>query len=189
VKFSPPFPGGQTPAEIRSRMYFFFALHWKAQGDADKHRDYLYKARDSYPADIDVLIALYKLPKQSKQQLEKTRVLIKSAAAELHEQAKQAPADPAPYNQYAWLIGNTEGDFEKAMKFSRKSIALRPDRGGYYDTLAHIYVGKGDYENAVKYQEKAAKLQPHSGLIKKKLELFRKTLLESKKKEGSSDGQ
>ncbi|MEE9603264.1 MAG: hypothetical protein V3V75_08170, partial [Thermoguttaceae bacterium] len=190
MKLPPATPGRRTPAEDRSRMYYFFACHWKARGDADKHRDYLYKARDAYPADIDVLIALYKLPKQSKEQLKKTRALIKSAAAALHEQAKQTPADPAPHNQYAWLIGNTEGDFEEALKSSRKSIALQPDSGGYYDTLAHVYFGKGDFENAVKYQERAATLQPHSGLINRKLEVFRKKLQESKKvKEMPSDGQ
>ena len=137
-----------------------------------------------------MLIALYKLPKQSKEQLKKTRALIKSAAAALHEQAKQTPADPAPHNQYAWLIGNTEGDFKEALKSSRKSIALQPDSGGYYDTLAHVYFGKGDFENAVRYQEKAVTLQPHSGLINRKLEVFRKKLQESKKvKEMPSDGQ
>ena len=85
------------------------------------------------------------------------------------------------YNQYAWLVGNTEGDFDEAVRCARKSLELQPEEGGYYDTLAHVYFGKGDLENAVKYQTKAAQLDPHSGLIRGKLELFRKKLQEKKK--------
>ena len=42
--------------------------------------------------------------------------------------------------------------------------------------MAHCYYGKGDYENAVKYQTKAAEMEPHSGLIAKKLRVFRQAL-------------
>ena len=85
------------------------------------------------------------------------------------------------YNEYAWLIGNTEGDFDEAVKCSFKSIELHPEEGGLYDTLGHVYFGKGDWEKAVKYQAMAAELDPHSGLIQKALAQFRKKLEESKK--------
>jgi tetratricopeptide (TPR) repeat protein len=174
-------PGMSSPAAIRSRMNYFFACHWKTQGDAAKHREYLDKALAADPDDIDVLIALYKLTKQNKEQLDKTRALIKKTAAKLRAKALGAPHDPSSHNQYAWLVGNTEGNFDEALEFSNRSIALQPESGGYYDTLAHVYFGKGDYVNAVKTQEKAAKFEPHSGLLSRKLKLFRDKLAETQK--------
>ena len=93
---------------------------------------------------------------------------------DLHEAVAAAPEDATANNNYAWLVGNTEGDFDEAIRCSRKSVELQPDEGGYYDTLAHVYFGKGDLKNAVKYEAKAAKLDPHSGLVRIALEQFRK---------------
>ena len=66
------------------------------------------------------------------------------------------------------------------MKCSQKSIELKPEEGGFYDTLARVYFAKGDLQNAVKQQTKAAELDPHSGLIRRQLEFFRKKLEEKK---------
>ena len=90
------------------------------------------------------------------------------------------PTEATSYNQFAWLVGNTEGDFDEALRYSKKSIELKPGYGGYYDTLAHVYFAKGDYENALKTQTKAAELEPHSGQIARKLAVFRKKWEEEK---------
>ena len=86
----------------------------------------------------------------------------------------------AAYNQLAWLVANTEGNLDEALKDSQKSLEILRegndrDTGGYDDTLGRVYFAKGDYQNAVTYQTKAAELEPHSGLIRRQLELFRKT--------------
>jgi cytochrome c-type biogenesis protein CcmH/NrfG len=99
------------------------------------------------------------------------------------------------YNQLAWLVANTEGDFDEAVKMSLKSVELIRARlaeelsthhrevainilsealGGHLDTLAHCYAAKKDFDNAVKTQTEAARLIPHQQQIARKLELFRK---------------
>jgi tetratricopeptide (TPR) repeat protein len=83
-------------------------------------------------------------------------------------------------NQYAWLIGNTRGDFDEAIRLSQRSLELKPETSGYMDTLAHCYAGKKDFANAVKWQTKAVKLDPHSGQIVRALERFQKALAEEK---------
>ena len=98
----------------------------------------------------------------------------------LRDAIVEDPESAAAFNQYAWLVGNTAGDLDEALKCSLKSLELEPETGGYYDTLAHVYFAKGDYENAVKSQTKAAELDPHSGVIRRKLELFREKLKEKK---------
>ena len=85
-------------------------------------------------------------------------------------------------NQLAWLVSNTTGDFDEALRCSHRSLELAPDTAGFLDTLGRCYYAKGDYENAVKHQTRAAELEPHSGQIRRQLELFKKTLSEAQRK-------
>jgi len=182
--------GQRKPNEIRARMNYFFAAHWEAKGDKAKRRESLEKALTADPTDVDVLIACYRLPEQPPEYHAKIVELIKKEAATIRqeisgvagqEQMGEESAVALAYNQFAWLIGNTQGDFDEALKYSRKSVELLPNEGGFYDTLARVYFAKGDLDNAVKQQTRAAELEPHSGLIRRQLEFFRKQREEKKK--------
>ena len=118
------------------------------------------------PTDPDVLIARYRLPDEPRGYHAKIVESIERNALLIHGEIATSPV-PSDYNEYAWLIGNTEGDFEEAVKCSFKSIEISPEEGGLYDTLGHVYFGKGDWEKAVKYQAMAAELDPYSGQIRK----------------------
>jgi Tfp pilus assembly protein PilF len=124
--------------------------------------------------DADVLIAIYRLPKLSAEQREANRKSIRESLAMFQDQIHSDPEDSQGYNQYAWLVANTEGDFDLALEYSLKSVELRPNSGGLQDTLAHCYFAKQDYANAVKTQEQAARLEANSHTIKRALEKFRK---------------
>jgi tetratricopeptide (TPR) repeat protein len=171
---------GRDPKEIRSRACYFFACHWEANHDAAKQRAYLDKGLEADPEDVDVLIACYRLPGQSAAFHAKIADLIKKAASVLHDQIEEDAESASACNQYAWLIGNTEGDLDEALRCSQKSLELQPDEGAYLDTLGHVYFGKGDFANAVKYQAKAVESAPHSPLIRRELDRFKKKLEESK---------
>jgi hypothetical protein len=173
---------GCQAKEIRAMRHYYASCHWASKNDLAKQRAALDEALADDPEDLDSLIACYHLPGQSAEFHAKTVGSIKDVAAKLHEAIAADPRNAIMYNQYAWLVGNTEGDFDEALKCSLKSVELRPEDGGYYDTLAHAYAGKGDYENAVKYQTRAAELERHSGIIHYKLEVFRKKLTERKQK-------
>ena len=84
-------------------------------------------------------------------------------------------------NQFAWLVGNTEGDFQEAVRISRRSVELSPQAGGLWDTLGRCYFAAGDLPNAIKAQQRAMKFEPHSGQMQRQLELFQKTLAEKQK--------
>ena len=114
---------------------------------------------------------------------------------EKFKQAGENPTDPfssdrrdhaMACNQYAWLVSNTFGDFEKAIRSSHKSIELKQEMkqeaGAYYDTLGRCYYAKGDFDNAIKYQKQALKLDPHSGQMNRQLALFEKAKSEKEKK-------
>jgi len=174
---------GRTAGEVRSRMHYFFAMHWAGKGDRAKQRRHLDEAIQADPNDVDVLIACYRLPNPTPEYRAKVLEAIKTTASKLREDMGAEPDEANAYNQFAWLIGNTEGDYDEALKCSRKSIELKPDYGGFYDTLARCYYAKGDYANAVKFQTKAVEMEPHSGQIARQFELFKKALEKKKKKE------
>ncbi len=172
---------GLEPEELRARMHYFRACHAEQQGDRAKQREWLDKAVETYPAEIDTLIARFRLPDAADEYRRKTSELIRAAAADLRRRIDEEGNEErlANYlNQWAWLVGSTEGDIDEAIGFCQKALQTTPDSGPVHDTLARCHFTKGDHEAAVKYQLRAAELEPHSGLIAKQHALFRKTLAE-----------
>jgi len=170
----------QTVEGVRARMNFFHACHWAGKDDPSQHRQFLDEALKHDPAELDALIARYRLPDTEPEYHRKTIELIAQAASLLRQQIHESPDEPALYNQFAWLVGNTEGDPDEALRCAKKAVELRPESSAFLDTLGHVYFGRGDLENAVKHQARAAEIEPHSGLITQKLDLFRSALDESK---------
>src|SRR4029079_16687148 len=91
-----------------------------------------------------------------------------------------SPDEPTFYNQVAWLVANTEGDIDEAIRLSQKSVDLAraegesPKRvGGLLDTLGHCYFAKKDYASAVRCQSEAAALDPQPVSITRQLKVFR----------------
>ena len=101
------------------------------------------------------------------------------AVDEFRKQIKDAPDYPTGYNQLAWLVSNTDGDYDEALRCSLKSLELLPNTAGYLDTLGRCYYVKGDLDNAVKTQAQAVRLEPYSGQIKRQLDFFKAAAADS----------
>jgi len=175
------------PADITARMNYFFACHWEQQGDPAKQRQYLEEAIKANPFEVDTLISLGRLPNQSEAERKKTRQRIARAAEMLRREIDEDPDEANAYNQAAWLIGNTQGDLDEALRFAKKAVELDPDNGAYLDTLAHVYFAKGDLDNAVRYQGRAAEVEPHTGQIVSELKVFRAAAEKGKEKGKKSE--
>jgi len=115
-----------------------------------------------------------------------TRERIQKLSHKIEEEIDDNPNEPIAYNQWAWLIANTEGDFPKAVRLSRRSLELRPDTASFLDTLGRCYYSAGEYEKAVESQREAVRLIPHMQVMQRQLKQFEKTLAERKK--GTGDG-
>ncbi len=172
---------GRSPSQLRGRASYFRACDALERGDREAHRKLLDKAIEEDPGELDALIARHQLADADPEFRRKTSELIEKAAASLHRVIEQAPDDATYYNQYAWLVGNTEGDSDEALRCARKAVELEPDTSAYRDTLAHVLFARGELEAAVKQQARAAEMEPHSGLIAHKLKVFRKALEEAGK--------
>jgi tetratricopeptide (TPR) repeat protein len=180
----------------RAQAYFFQACAAGQKQDFVRQRELLEKAIHEFPADGEVLIGLYHLPNQTPEQHEKTMELMASALQLYRNRIDEDPDISDFYNQVAWLVANTEGDFDEAIRLSEKSVELEraslardgsgvtEERlGGNLDTLAHCYAAKGDYVSAVKAQTEASRLIPFSRVIANKLALFRSKLPATDNKE------
>ncbi len=185
----------RDPDAVPARMHFFYSEHFAAT-DRDKQKEHLDQGIRLYPREIDLLIAMFHFPEADDAWKERTRQLIAATAGYYREQIRhfsdmlqQNAGQPLEEqirahvaglnNQLAWLIANTEGDFDEALRCSQLSLEYVPDSAGYLDTLGRCYYAKKDYVNAVKYQSRAAKLEPHSGQIVRQLELFQRALAAS----------
>ena len=165
-----------TVAGLKARRGYFLSEYHKAKGETDQQRKLLEAALAADPTEIDVLIACYRLKDSAPEFRDNVKKHIRAAADNMRMQAEKQPGVTSWYNQYAWLVANTEGDFDEALRFSLKSLEQQRQNGGYLDTLAHCYYAKGDLQNAVKTQTRAAQLEPHSGLIAKQLKFFKEAL-------------
>jgi len=172
------------PDAIRSRAEYFWACHWEQQQDFARQKEHLDRGIRHDPTDADILISMYRLKGADPEYRENTRRLIREAADVFRQQIAEDPDDSTAYNQFAWLISNTEGDIDKAIEYSRKSLKLREDQAAYLDTLGRCYYAKGDLENAIKYQSRAVALAPHVDVIRRQLEFFK---AEKAKQEKSAD--
>jgi len=183
----------RDPEGVYARMHYFFSCALVEQQKFAEVEAQLDQAVAKDPTDADALIGLYRLPNQTDERKAKTKALIDSTMGVFREQLEQfkASADQAPTgelqkiyndrvalmcNQIAWLVGNTYGDFDEAVKLSQRSLELRPEYPGYLDTLGRCFYAAGDLENAVKHQSQAVKLDPHSGQMRRQLEFFKKEL-------------
>ena len=183
----------QSLSSIQSRMHYFEACHHEQQNSIDEQMAALQKGVEASPTDADVLIAMYRIPNASAEWQGDTRDRIRQAALKASESIRngrakwEATNNKNDYtdarnklaqrlNDYAWLVGNTEGNVEQALRFSQESLRLRPGTPGYLDTLGRCYYRFGDYENAVKFQRQAVRRDPHSGQLLRQLELFESAL-------------
>ena len=181
-------------AALESRYIYYQASAAAKRKDFSQQKILLEKALSLDRYDGDVLIAAFKYAQTDDKWRQDTLANIAAAAEHYAKEADQlekkikttldrtAKAQMAyelarAYNQYAWVVGNTVGDFEQAIKFSRKSLDLRGwALSGYLDTLGHAYYGAGQFEEAVLWQSKAVELDPASQVMSRKLKVFQAAL-------------
>lgn len=182
---------------FRSRMHYFYAQDHASRQEWDKVREQLDIGIRHDPTDADVLIAMFRFPQADDAWRQKTNSLVADASTQFldlvrkweqiaaqqlapEQQQEVASSMATACNQYAWLVGNTRGDFDEAIRLSHRSVELMPKTASYLDTLAHCYFAKRDYANAVRYQSVAAKREPHTMQIQRQLAVFQKALEEQR---------
>jgi hypothetical protein len=164
---------GREPQSIRSRMHFFKACAAAARGDTAGRRKEIEAAIKAQPKDVDALIGLYTLPDNSPEQRADAAARVKRALKQIENEIQALPDDANGYNEYAWLVANTEGDLQKATRYSKTSLVKSFDSSSYLDTLAHCHAAAGNKDLAVRTQLLALRQEPHNRTIRRNLDRFR----------------
>lgn len=173
---------------LKSMLLYHRGLAAAAQGGGpalDDARQSLQAALELDKRNIDILIAMYRLDGDQRWQADVRRRIEAFATMfenliQMNKAQAQAPARfPNSsgqladfYNQYAWLISNTEGDQERALRYSKRSLELVPDNPALLDTCGRCYFAIGDLDAALRTQRRAVKLQPHSPPLVRQLAEF-----------------
>ena len=161
-------------AGLRARAAYYRACFARSSGDRDQERHWLQKAIQLDPDDIDVMIALFRLPEDDSDLARDTRKRIEEKTDELQAEIERFPMQAGRYNNLAWLVANTTGDRQQALKYAEKAVELADTDSlpGHLDTLARCHFAVGNLDEAVKFQKKAVELQAYSGQLKRQLEEF-----------------
>jgi tetratricopeptide (TPR) repeat protein len=147
---------------------------------------------------IDILIRMYRLEDPNDpawkprvvEQIVKYQEKLRQYIGRLDARRKVSQRDELDaelaeqLNQFAWLVANTEGDYDRALKSSLRSLELTPndDSSGLaarLDTCARCYFAVGELEKAVQTQKKAIALDPYSPPMLRQLEQFQAALADN----------
>ncbi len=161
-------------AMVRGRMHYFEACAAEARGDTAGRRRALEDAVRVFPKEVDSLIALYQLSDNTAEQKAATTDRIERVLKQVEDEIRAVPNEANGYNEYAWLVANTEGDLRKATRYSKRSLELSFDSASYLDTLAHCRAAAGDFAGAIRTQSLALRGEPHNATLRRNLERFQR---------------
>ena len=177
-----------------SRYWYFRACDHASREEWDQQLECLEAGFAEDANDGDILIAMFRYKEPDEAFREKTLNAIEASAASYEDQIKAIELKikntldrleksrlqwdlARAFNQYAWLVSNTTGDFQKAVAYSLKSLEIRNwESASYLDTLGHCYYAAKDFANAVKYQKLAVEKDPGSLGMRRQLKVFEEAL-------------
>ena len=155
----------------------------EAEANREKARRRMMAAFKANPRDIDVLIKMCRIEGGEEWRSDVKKVLAsamrvaENAVANAERQLKAVPTErfrihlADTLNNYAWLICNTGGDLELALKSILRSLEIVED-SAKLDTCGRCYFALGDFENAIRVQKRALAIEPYSPPLKRQLAEF-----------------
>ena len=163
---------------VSTRRWLYEALGQKALGDREAEIAALRESIgvENRPSDADVLIAMYRVEDPPEEFRALTLQSIRLLCEDLESTIDAEPSNPLLLNHWAWLVSNTEGDYAKAVRYSRRSLELMPGDAGQLDTLGRCLFAVGDLEGALEVQREAVAKKPMMLVLKRQLDEFEAAL-------------
>ncbi len=161
---------------FRATREYFEACRQRSLGAHKQEQLSLEKAYRLYPVNPDILIAMYRVKGADPAYRARVRDMIKSLSRRIQHVIDAGLAsgqeDAQDYNLWAWLVSNTEGDYQQAVRYSHRSLELDPDNASFLDTLGRCYYAAKDFDSAIKYQKMAVERQPMVQVMQRQLRQF-----------------
>ena len=173
---------------LKARHKYLLAKIAYNNDNIDDAKKWLDEAAMFYPDEADCLILRYKIGKKDgdNEFQKRTDELMKHSLADLNIKMrgfmqKTTPSKEfsLPFNQAAWLLSNTDGDYSIALPAAKKALEFDPEYPGVLDTLSHVYFLGEEYDLAIETQKTAVKYAPQVKLFRDVLERFEEAKLKS----------
>ncbi|MCL2305037.1 MAG: hypothetical protein FWC43_06800 [Planctomycetaceae bacterium] len=131
------------------------------------------------PEEVDCLILRYRIGNDDPPYKEVTDKHIKQLIANAkrnmsgyRNRGEQVEEYSEPFNRTAWLLANTDGDYELALNAAKKAVYFAPNNPAILDTLAHVYALGKEYDKAVETQKQVVRYSPHAVIFRNALKKF-----------------
>ncbi len=74
---------------------------------------------------------------------------------------KAHPDDPVVLNNTAYLLADSGGDLDEALRLAKSALAKSPDQPAYSDTVGYVYLKKGLNDSAIQTFNILVRKNPH----------------------------
>lgn len=164
---------------VQSDLNYHKALLLLKEGKDEEAKKLLVAAYRQFRPNVDILIRMYRtegdeewrtlVAREVNSAVNQAESLVQQAKVQLRQLGEIGKLGLAQeLNQYAWLVCNTTGDYQKALNYSLESLKLQTD-SARLDTCARCYFALGQFEQAIVTQKRALRLSPHSPPLKRQL--------------------
>ncbi len=125
---------------------------YQMKGDYRNAATFFRQAYDLTPSDITVGLSLAAALSQGGNAGEARSVYQKIL--------KEHPDNASALNNLAFLLADTGGDLQEALRLAKQALDKAPAEPGYSDTIGYIYLKQGLHDNAVRTFANLAKKYP-----------------------------
>ena len=170
-------------ATMKKYKAYYLAQKAADDGDWEKVRETIMQAWEIPGAnteveDMDLVILAYRLCKQLPEEDQGFRTHVEKALKDMWNAVAKEHSDiperiPNTCNSAAWLLANTDGNYQTALTFIEATLKVEPDNVTYLDTLAHVYFLGGKVDEAIRTQEQVVRMAPEAIIFRRALERFK----------------
>ena len=169
----------QNPNYVKTQHKYYLAKLAVSRGEIADAKKLLDEAVQIRTDDVDSLILRYQIGNDDEAYKKKTDELIARVIANAKREMQgrvhvreQIEYYAMPFNQAAWLLANTDGDYELALNSAKKAAEFSPCDPSILDTLAHVYALGKEYDKAVETQKKVVQYAPQTTVFRSALKKF-----------------
>ena len=169
----------QNPNYVKSQYKYYLAKLAVGRDEIADAKKLLDESVQLRSDDVDSLILRYQIGNDDEEYKKKTDELIAKVIANAKREMQgkmhireQVEYHAMPFNQAAWLLANTDGDYELTLNSAKKAVEFSPCDPNILDTLAHAYALGKEYDKAVETQKKVVQYAPQATIFRSTLKKF-----------------
>lgn len=138
-------------------MYSYVASVFAEEKDYDRALGLLRTGHGKYPTKTQLIFlqGVY----------EEERGNLSASLSKMEEVLQLDPQDSTALNFIGYALGERGLELDRAEKYVRLALEIRPGDGYYLDSLGWIYYKRHDFTTAVKYLTEATAAAPQEGVI------------------------